>query len=133
MTHILAPARFAPLLLVPLLAACDDVGPVATKAATRLVRDASASGPGWAADIDRPLAEITLDGRARIGPVTHDDGPNGRTFRGQFDGQSYALLISAGPCVQGSEGAPTSFEFHARLTIGDRVLEGCANRGRLRR
>ncbi|MCY1126922.1 hypothetical protein OU426_08655 [Frigidibacter sp. RF13] len=125
--------RILPTLLLPLLAACDDVGPIATKGATRLAWEAGAKGPGWAATIDNPLASLTVDGRAESGPITYKDGRNGRTFHGQFGGEPYTLLLSAGPCALGPEGSPKTYEFHARLTLGERVLDGCASRGWLMR
>lgn len=133
MKRTLLRALSPPLFLLSLLAACDDVGPIATRGATRLAWEAVAKGPGWAATIDDPLAEITLDGQAETGPVTHEDGRTGRTFHGQHGGQPYALLLSAGPCALGPEGAPATYEFHARLTLGGRTFEGCASRGWLRR
>jgi uncharacterized membrane protein len=117
-----------PLAVLLAVAACDDVGPIATLGATRLAWEAVAEGPGWAAKIDDPELTLTLDGRRETVAVTYRDTSQGRVFSGAFSGGPLSLLLAPGPCAPGLDGTPRGYEFTARLTVGDTIRSGCGSR-----
>lgn len=131
--RLVAPRLFAARLVAPclvllVLSACDDVGPIATLGATRLAWEAVAEGEGWAAQIDSPEITLTLDGRTATVSAAHEDTRRGRVFSGTLEGRAFTLLLAPGPCALGPEGTPPRYEFVVTMTVGGAVRSGCGSR-----